>query len=467
MTAAAKPQPQKSAKAARRKAKRQAKQNGGMLMSAGPNPQGAGSLRRGPLGLRIGGNFATTRRSQVIEEDEYIGEVSAGALTFNVSQYACNPGQSGTFPWGNKIAQLYEKYEFEYLEFYYKREVSEFANYGSVGKVILSFDYDASDPAPATKQQMEDTVPHSDGIPSEPIIRLPIDCACARKSDAKYVRPGAQPANTDLKTYDIGNLNVATYGLYGTSGTLGELRVRYRVRFSEPVLESYSALGGMIHFTSLTATSANNFNGAVLQPGGSTAMLGITCANNQVAFPAGVPGNYKIDIYLNGATSAGALSVSAVTGGVAQIDMFANGGAVDSATTAASLAGTTTAVASLSATVSVGATGHLAISPATIVTSGAGYLDVYVTQIPTTLVTMTKRVGADACEVSELRDEVKEMRSLLARLVGPSRVRGASEGGLDMSEPTTPYESKEVELEKSIHLPATAVQKLLRAVGAK
>jgi len=216
------------------------RKNRGSSGIAGPG--GEFSSGRGALGLSGGGNRATSRRTQVIEEDEYIGEVS-GSVGFATTAYALNPGQSGTFPWGSKIAALYEKYDFEAVEFYYKREVSEYASNGQTGKVILSFDYDASDGAPTTKQQVEDTVPHIDGMPCTPTIRLPLDCRCIRNSPARFVRPGAQPLNTDIKTYDAGNLYVSTQGCAGTT-VIGELRVRYRCKFSEPVLESTGGSAG-------------------------------------------------------------------------------------------------------------------------------------------------------------------------------------------------------------------------------
>jgi hypothetical protein len=121
--------------------------------------------RQGPLRLSSTVNSgATNRLKQVIAEDEYIAEVN-GSVGFATTQYNVNIGQSATFPWGYKIAALYEKYDFDYIEFYYKREVSEFAANGQTGKVMLSFDYDASDSPPTSKQQVEDTNPHIDGMP--------------------------------------------------------------------------------------------------------------------------------------------------------------------------------------------------------------------------------------------------------------------------------------------------------------
>jgi hypothetical protein len=73
-----------------------------------------------------------------------------------------------------------------------------------------------------------------------------------RRNLGKYVRPGAQPANTDIKTYDSGNLFVSTQGQGGTTNC-GELHVRYRVRLMKPVLES---VGGYTPGSSLFISSA-------------------------------------------------------------------------------------------------------------------------------------------------------------------------------------------------------------------
>jgi hypothetical protein len=208
---------------------------------------------KGGLSLGSSNRGSTNRRGQIIEEDEYIAEVS-GSVSFATTAYQVNIGQQGTFPWAYKIAALYEKYDFEFLEFYYRREVSEYASNGQVGKVILSFDYDASDAAPTTKQQVEDTEPHVDGMPCVERLGLTIDCRQARNQDSKYVRPGSQPANTDIKTYDIGTLYVSTQGCTNTTN-IGELRVRYRCRLHVPVLEAAGSAqpGALNTFTVVSA----------------------------------------------------------------------------------------------------------------------------------------------------------------------------------------------------------------------
>jgi hypothetical protein len=194
---------------------------------------GTGSLRLSSS------NLSRVRKTHLLDEDEYIADV-AGSVAFAVTGYPINIGQSSTFPWGSKIAQLYEKYEFISLEFYYRREVSEFATNGQAGKLMLSLDYDAADAAPTTKQQVLDTEPHVDGMPCIEELVLRVDCRQMRRQDGCYVRPGIQPVNTDIKTYDCGNFFASTYGNTNTS-TIGELRVRYKCLLSVPILEPAAA----------------------------------------------------------------------------------------------------------------------------------------------------------------------------------------------------------------------------------
>jgi len=395
------------------------------------NPRGPAENSRGskgPLGLGTAIRGATNRRSQVIEEDEYIADIN-GSSGFAVSAFPCNPGQAVTFPWGNKIAQLYEEYNFEMLEFYYKREVSEFATAGTTGKVMLSFDYDSSDAAPTTKQQVLDTVPHVDGMPCTDTLRLSIDCARIRKNPSKFVRPGAQPANTDLKTYDCGNLNVSTFGNAATSA-IGELHVRYRVRFSEPVLEAGLVGSGAVHFSSIAAVTANNFAGAVQQAGATPSLTGITLGTNTVIFPANIPGNYYLSFMVAGATSATANNVSSFGAGTS-LYVFTSGQVRDEINEVYSLAGTTTYPAMTVAALTVPTAGcTVTYTPSTIV--GGGSMDLFIFAIPSTVLTLAQK---EAEEIDDLQDQISELRNSIRMLVGrPALIKSGEDSDFGPSD---------------------------------
>jgi len=255
----------------------------------------------GVLGLSSA-NRSTGRLKQVIEEDEYIADIN-GSVAFSCTSYSVNIGQSTTFPWGCKIAALFEKYHFNYLEFYYRREVSEYATNGQSGKIMLSFDYDASDAPPASKQQVLDTIPHADAMPCERTLKLVVNTNEMKSQDGWYIRPGLQPVNTDIKTYDCGVLNVSTYGCANDTA-IGELRVRYKCTLHVPVLENNGGAPNQPgSYFEITSALVGETGGAT---GVSTAMFAATTSPSVLAnsiqatlATSGLitlqPGVYKID----------------------------------------------------------------------------------------------------------------------------------------------------------------------------
>jgi len=260
------------------------------------NPGGSGP--RNPMGKGFPtGNFPRGTRWCRVEEDEYIADIS-GSTGFANTSFPVNPGQVATFPWLSKQAAQWEKYRWEYLEFYYKPEVSAFAGQGQKGKIILSMDYDASDAPPSSKQQAEDTDPHTDAMPYEDLLLILDPRQMFEMADSKYVRPGGLPGSTDIKTYDSGNLSVSTIGNTDTT-LLGELHVRYAVVFEVPVLET--SAGGSVatnnQVADFTSSSEAMSSGVAYQ-----FLLPIAQANGvQAVNTAGsivLPGgNYLVDAY--------------------------------------------------------------------------------------------------------------------------------------------------------------------------
>jgi len=270
--------------------------------------------KRFPTGV-VGMN----RRSATIIEDEYLFDISS-TTAFTTTKVALNPGQSATFPWLYKIASQWEKYHINSIEFYYKPEASAYAAAAQTGKVILSFDYDAADVAPTSKTQVEDTDPHADAMPYEEVCLVLDPLLLNDTPTGKYVRPGALPANTDIKTYDAGNLWVSTYGT-ASGGVCGEIRVRYSITLEKPVIETIvpqPATGGMAYFTAsgaltggattvptLFVLNVSNINtlGAVLTAGVVALLPGVYSLYVQTVYSVqGAETN--VDTALVGATSS-------------------------------------------------------------------------------------------------------------------------------------------------------------------
>jgi len=287
----------------------------------GPNPNSAASNRRPRIRVRNGtsrrrggrrlrdgvipgmmGATATSRlaaRSCTIVEDEYVGEITSASTgaNFNSVAYPINPGQAALFPWLSKQAAQWEKYHFNQLEFYYKPEVSQFATAGTTGKVIFMVDYDASDGPPTTKQAMEDTIPHTDCMPHQS-MRMPLNARTIHALyQTLYVRPGGLPGASDIKTYDAGNLNVATIGIASNSAKLGELRVKYSVTFSVPVLETGAGAPAnnvlaIFESTAAETITATATKQSLLLATSNFGTLGAVNTAGSIVFPVG---NYKFD----------------------------------------------------------------------------------------------------------------------------------------------------------------------------
>jgi hypothetical protein len=362
-------------------------------------------------GLLTSRNAPMLNKRMPLEEDEYIADV-VGSVGFATTAFACNPGQSTVFPWGSRIAQLYEEYDFEYLEFYVTSEVSGYATQGQTGVVILSFDYDASDAAPTTKQQVEAMNPHTvPCLPSTSVIALTVDCKNARLADGKFVRPGALPANTDIKTYDIGNLFVSTQGQANTTA-FGELHVRYKCNLRQQVLEAATVAGGVLHFSGVAPTTADNFAGAVQMAGGSPSLTGITAAANVITFPAGIPGNYLVQFNVGGSTSGSLVDVVA-SAGASALNLLTSSTGKDTASEQPSLASGATTVSSMTATITVATTGGLLTlnTPATLV--GGNRMDLFIVSLPSTVLTM---VEEEQHEILKLQASNNALQDRLGRL---------------------------------------------------
>lgn len=275
-----------------------------------PAVRGAGNivLSGKPFGMGAQNRSAGLRRTKRVENDEFIVAISSASVgaNFGNTAFACNPGQASTFPWLAGEATQWEKYRFEYLEFYYEHDVSSFATAGTTGKVIMSFDYDAADSPPTTKQQMLDTQPHADGMPNEDFGMSMDPPDLDGRTDLHYVRLAGLPGGADIRLYDVGNLNVATQGIASSATELGELHVRYAVVFEVPILSSDSK-----------AAPANNqvswfqaTTGQVLTTTVPTTLLLATALANGLAVvnTAGsmVPpaGNYLVDYYAKSLDSA-------------------------------------------------------------------------------------------------------------------------------------------------------------------
>ncbi len=235
-----------------------------------------------------------------ISFDEFVADIN-GSVAFTATKFPVQPGLVGTFPKGSVKAALYSEWKMVKCQFYYKPEVSGFATQGQSGKVILAMDYNAGNPAPTTKQQVE-IMHRVDDMPYERMA-LQLDAAGVNRSDSKYIRTGPIPVDEDIKTFDGGNLWVCTIG-QANGNLVGELHVNYTFRCSKPTLLN-PAQGGIIANVTVALFTSTSPEAAAATTVAKQLLFATTKANGLgVVNTAGsmVPpaGNYVLDVDVEG-----------------------------------------------------------------------------------------------------------------------------------------------------------------------
>jgi hypothetical protein len=210
---------------------------------------------------------------------EYIQDITAAAsgppTAFAVTQLAVNPGQAGTFPWLSSVARNFESYRFKKLKFCYETEAPSSLG----GSLVVSLDYDATDTAPVTKQQAMAYRNAVRSAPWEPCCHTSAQ-EDLNKQKSYFVRPGAQPANTDIKTYDAANAFVCTQNVTTSSAVCGELYVEYDVELLTPVYEVAAGVGTLINSTG-AGTGNTSFGGTAPVSAGT---IGVGVVGNVLTF---------------------------------------------------------------------------------------------------------------------------------------------------------------------------------------
>jgi hypothetical protein len=212
------------------------------------------------------------RKKTIVCHSEYLGDV-AGSAAFSNTPYAVNPGLVQSFPWAAAIATQYEQYRFTKLTYRYETDAAS----TKAGVVILVTDYDALDSPFVSKDQALQYKGASRTVTWTPVQHR-VDRQEANPYGLRYVRSSAAPAGGDLKTYDVGNLQVITAGQSDTT-TIGELYVDYELELIGP--KTNNILGA-------------NLLGADIRAGGT-----INAANPLGSVPSQVDGT-TIVVAVNG-----------------------------------------------------------------------------------------------------------------------------------------------------------------------
>jgi hypothetical protein len=155
---------------------------------------------------------------------------------------------------------------------------------------MFAFQEDATDAAPASKQEMLENEWKASAAPWQ-TFRLAVPLSTLKGlGPRKYIRSGTLASNLDLKTYDVGQLVVATLGMADTSN-VGELYVDYEVELFTPVLSA--SLLARISSRSITSSSALDTSVFGTTPTLNTSGLDVSATVNTITFNR--VGNYLVE----------------------------------------------------------------------------------------------------------------------------------------------------------------------------
>lgn len=222
-----------------------------------------------------------------VKHSEYFRPVF-GTTAFAVASNSINPALQN-FPWLSTIAGSYQKYKFTSLKFRYVASCA--ATVG--GRICMAHQLDPVDPMPPNKGAMFQITPNV-----EVSVWKETSISVNQKGTSLFTRYLTVP-DTDLKTYDYGNLVLSTDNCT-TTGIIGDLFVDYVVQLFDP--QPSPEVGGQLDTT--TPYLAHPFRSSSVT--GPSPVF--PTADGDLIFPN--MGTYMVAIYLVG---TGIVSVNTPT----------------------------------------------------------------------------------------------------------------------------------------------------------
>jgi hypothetical protein len=212
---------------------------------------------------RTAPRFRSTAGRYIVSNREFVSEIS-GSTTFAVNQFTIQPGFGQTFPWLSQISNTHQKYRFTSMKFTYVPLIGT----DQPGRLTLVYAVDPLDPTPISKQELFQ-YPTS----NETSVWTGNDIVVQQQPQPLFTR-ASYVDNTDLKTYDFGQLFVGVSNTTLTS-VIGELFVEYTIELITPKPSHCPASTLYITGTSLNVhrqfegPDPNNTNYKVYFPGGT------------------------------------------------------------------------------------------------------------------------------------------------------------------------------------------------------
>ncbi len=285
----------------RSNAKSKPQNNNNNMMVRAPNPRPA-KLMTAPVAVSTlvsscKPQFLPSPDGIRIRHREYVADIGAiPSSTYGiVNTVQLNPGLGTLGPWLGLIAQNFEMYHINSLRFNFVSSAPS----STQGTFYMAIDYDSADDPPTTKASLlsnQSAVGCSIWSPCS-LEYMPLK---ASEQIGKYTRQ-LPVSGTDIKTYDVGILYLATESPYTNSP--GDLYCEYDITLKIPQVPSTTALSTSLKIVhsggvDVSATTDGRSGNIALAEPVSPGVL-----NGKWIFY--LPGQYLLSLAVNG-TSTGA-----------------------------------------------------------------------------------------------------------------------------------------------------------------
>jgi hypothetical protein len=229
---------------------------------------------------------------------EQVSQPLSSAAWALFQSYSLNPGQAVYFPVGSVECQQWQKYRFRSFRVIYEPIVNEYnTNNDGAGEIIIGFDPDASDQAPTTYAQAVNMKPVARGRPCDKIVLVIPQHLLKGQNDAHFVRHAGLPGGSDIKTYDVGLINISVVGS-GTTGStvLGNIFFEYELDLlsQQIALTTNSPANNAVSFFNSTGPETNTTTVPLQVLFATTKANGLNIINTAGSFVP-PPGNYLVD----------------------------------------------------------------------------------------------------------------------------------------------------------------------------
>lgn len=246
--------------------------------------------------------FFSQGRATRIQEREFVANVY-GTTDFTNVIYPVTPSNPTTFPWLSLLADKYDQWEPHGIVFEFRTMASDYAATVSLGTVIMSMDYDATDPTYADKIEAENSDYSVSTKPSCSAV-AGIECSMAERP-TKVLYTGSIPSGRDPNLFSLGNFQVSTQGLPNDTSLVGELWVSYDISFFKKQIIAASRTANY-SFQAVTGQSQTKPFGTSSVPNyywedGLSLTFGV---NDSYFYLPNVPGTFMIDIFITGTVVA-------------------------------------------------------------------------------------------------------------------------------------------------------------------